>query len=157
MSAHGGPAISARQLTRKFGANVDTEPVRVAYRETITRPVSGVEGRHKKQTGGHGQFGVCVIDVEPLPRGEGFAFASTVVGGAISRSYIGAIQKGIEEAMASGGVYGYPVVDVGVTVTDGKERTVSFLWVSRSLLPSVLDRIEHDLAESRNDPEPPAG
>lgn len=116
--------IALEKLTRKFGANVDTEPVRVAYRETITRPVSGVEGRHKKQTGGHGQFGVCVIDVEPLPRGEGFAFASTVVGGAISRSYIGAIQKGIEEAMASGGVYGYPVVDVGVTVTDGKEHSV---------------------------------
>jgi elongation factor G len=116
--------ITLEKLTRKFGANVETEPVRVAYRETVTAPVSGVEGRHKKQTGGHGQFGVCVIDVEPLDRGAGFAFASKVVGGAIGRSYIGAVQKGIEETMQAGGVFGYPVVDVGVTVTDGKEHSV---------------------------------
>ncbi len=116
--------ITLEKLTRKFGANVDTEDVRVAYRETITGAASGVEGRHKKQTGGHGQFGVCVIDMAPLPRGEGFDFTSKIVGGAISRSYVGAVQKGIEEAMASGGVYGYPVVDVSVTVTDGKEHSV---------------------------------
>jgi elongation factor G len=67
---------------------------------------------------------VCVIDIEPLPRGEGFEFASSVVGGAISRGYIPAIQKGIEEAMGAGGLYGYPVVDVKVTVTDGKEHSV---------------------------------
>ncbi|HEX5366102.1 MAG TPA: elongation factor G [Acidimicrobiales bacterium] len=116
--------ITLEKLTRKFGANVDTEPLRIAYRETVTSAVTGVEGRHKKQTGGHGQFGVCVIDLEPLPRGEGFSFASTVVGGAISRGYIAAVEKGIEEAMAAGGVYGYPVVDVAVTVTDGKEHPV---------------------------------
>ena len=116
--------ITLEKLTRKFGANVDTEDLRIAYRETVTSAVKGVEGRHKKQTGGHGQFGVCVIDLEPLPRGDGFEFASTVVGGAIGRSYITAIQKGIEEAMGTGGVYGYPVVDVGVTVTDGKEHSV---------------------------------
>lgn len=116
--------ITLEKLTRKFGANVETEPVRVAYRETVTGSATDVEGRHKKQTGGHGQFGVCVIDLEPLPRGEGFEFASTVVGGAISRSFIGAVQKGIEETMAAGGVYGYPVVDVRVTVTDGKEHSV---------------------------------
>ena len=116
--------ITLEKLTRKFGANVDTEPIRVPYRETITSGVTGVEGRHKKQTGGHGQFGVCVIDVEPLPRGEGFAFDSKVVGGAIGRSFIGAVQKGIEETMGEGGVFGYPVVDVGVTVTDGKEHSV---------------------------------
>jgi elongation factor G len=116
--------ITLEKLTRKFGANVETEPVRVAYRETVTGSATGVEGRHKKQTGGHGQFGVCVIDLEPLPRGEGFQFASTVVGGAISRSFIAAVQKGVEETMADGGVYGYPVVDVRVTVTDGKEHSV---------------------------------
>ncbi len=116
--------ITLEKLTRKFGAQVETEPVRVAYRETVTASAAGVEGRHKKQTGGHGQFGVCVIDLDPLPRGEGFEFASKVVGGAISRSFIGAVQKGVEETMSSGGVYGYPVVDVRVTVTDGKEHSV---------------------------------
>jgi elongation factor G len=116
--------ITLEKLTRKFGAHVDTEPVRVAYRETVTGSATGVEGRHKKQTGGHGQFGVCIIDLEPLPRGDGFEFASKVVGGAIGRSFIGAVQKGVEETMADGGVFGYPVVDVRVTVTDGKEHSV---------------------------------
>jgi elongation factor G len=116
--------ITLEKLTRKFGANVDTEPVRVAYRETITGAAKAVEGRHKKQTGGHGQFGVCVIDLEPLPRGGGFEFANHIVGGAISRGYIPAVQKGVEETMASGGVYGYPVVDVKLTLTDGKEHSV---------------------------------
>ncbi len=116
--------ITMEKLTRKFGANVETEPVRVPYRETITGAAKGVEGRHKKQTGGHGQFGVCVIDVEPLPRGTGFEFENHIVGGAISRGYIPAVQKGIEETMRSGGAYGYPVVDVKVTLTDGKEHSV---------------------------------
>jgi elongation factor G len=116
--------ITMEKLTRKFGANVETEPVRVPYRETITGVAKGVEGRHKKQTGGHGQFGVCVIDVEPQPRGAGFEFENHVVGGAISRGYIPAVQKGIEETMHSGGVHGYPVVDVKVTLIDGKEHSV---------------------------------
>ena len=116
--------ITMEKLGRKFGANVDTEDVRVAYRETVTDSAKGVEGRHKKQTGGHGQFGVCVIDVEPLPRGEGFQFENKVVGGAISRGYIPAVQKGIEEAMEAGGVNGYPVVDLRVRLTDGKEHSV---------------------------------
>jgi elongation factor G len=116
--------ITMEKLTRKFGANVETEPVRVPYRETITGVAKGVEGRHKKQTGGHGQFGVCVIDVEPLPRGSGFEFENHIVGGAISRGYIPAVQKGIEETMRSGGVHGYPVVDVKVTLIDGKEHSV---------------------------------
>ncbi|HET6832983.1 MAG TPA: elongation factor G [Acidimicrobiales bacterium] len=116
--------ITMEKLTRKFGANVETEPVRVPYRETITGVAKGVEGRHKKQTGGHGQFGVCVIDVEPQPRGSGFEFENHIVGGAISRGYIPAVQKGIEETMRSGGVHGYPVVDVKVTLIDGKEHSV---------------------------------
>jgi elongation factor G len=116
--------ITMEKLTRKFGANVETEPVRVPYRETITGVAKGVEGRHKKQTGGHGQFGVCVIDVEPQPRGSGFEFENHIVGGAISRGYIPAVQKGVEETMRSGGVHGYPVVDVKVTLIDGKEHSV---------------------------------
>ncbi len=116
--------ITIEKLTRKFGAKVDTEDVRVRYRETITGSAHNVEGRHKKQTGGHGQFGVCVIDLEPLPRGDGFEFVNKIVGGAISRGYVPAVQKGVEEAMSMGGVYGYPVVDLKVTLTDGKEHSV---------------------------------
>jgi elongation factor G len=116
--------ITLEKLARKFGANVETEEVRVPYRETVTSGASGVEGKHKKQTGGHGQFGVCVIDLEPLPRGSGFEFENKIVGGAISRGYVPAVQKGIEEAMGTGGVFGYPVVDLLVRLTDGKEHSV---------------------------------
>jgi len=116
--------ITLEKLARKFGANVETEDVRVPYRETVMAAASGVEGKHKKQTGGHGQFGVCVIDLEPLPRGGGFEFENKIVGGAISRGYIPAVQKGIEEAMGTGGVFGYPVVDLLVRLTDGKEHSV---------------------------------
>jgi elongation factor G len=116
--------ITIEKLARKFGASVDTEDVRVAYRETITSSAKNVEGKHKKQTGGHGQFGVCVIDLDPMPRGGGFEFENRVVGGAISRGYIPAVQKGIDETMSTGGTYGYPVVDVKVTLTDGKEHSV---------------------------------
>jgi elongation factor G len=140
--------ITLEKLTRKFGANVDTEPVRVPYRETITGAVKGVEGRHKKQTGGHGQFGVCVIDVEPLPRGSGFEFENHVVGGAISRGYIPAVHKGIQETMSAGGAFGYPVVDVKVTLTDGKEHSVD----SSEMAFKVAGRMAFRSAVSQADP-----
>ncbi len=116
--------ITLEKLARKFGVDVDSEEVRVPYRETITAGAANVEGKHKKQTGGHGQFGVCVINLEPLPRGGGFEFADKIVGGAISRGYIPAVQKGIEEAMSTGGLYGYPIVDIRVELIDGKEHAV---------------------------------
>ncbi|MEO7429307.1 MAG: elongation factor G, partial [Acidimicrobiales bacterium] len=116
-------AIALEKLERKFGVGVTTEPVRVRYRETITETTQA-EGRHKKQSGGHGQFAVVTIRVEPLERGAGFEFVDKIVGGAISRSYIPAVQRGVEETMASGGVNGHPVVDVRVTVLDGKEHSV---------------------------------
>ena len=116
--------ITLEKLARKFGVDVDTEDVRVPYRETITGSAMNVEGKHKKQSGGHGQFGVCVINVEPLPRGGGFEFVDKIVGGAIARPYIPAVQKGIEEAMASGGLYGHPIVDVKVELVDGKQHAV---------------------------------
>jgi elongation factor G len=116
--------VTLEKLTRRFGCKVATDDVRVPYRETITGSARRVEGRHKKQTGGHGQFAVAVVNVEPLPRGDGFEFVDKIVGGAISRGYVPAVQKGIEEAMASGGAFGYPVVDVRVTLVDGKEHPV---------------------------------
>ena len=116
--------IAMEKLARKFGVEVDTEELRVPYRETITGAANNVEGKHKKQSGGHGQFGVCVINAAPTERGAGFEFVDKIVGGAISRSYIPAVHKGVEEAMAAGGVYGYPVVDVRVELIDGKEHSV---------------------------------
>jgi elongation factor G len=116
-------AVTLERLARKFGVAVEREDVLVAYRETITKPAAA-EGRHKKQSGGHGQFGVCHLRIEPVGRGEGFAFHDQVVGGAIPRQYIPAVEKGVLEAMAQGGVFGYPVVDVAVTVDDGKFHSV---------------------------------
>jgi elongation factor G len=116
-------AIAIERLQRKFGVTVGTEPLRVRYRETITKP-AGADGRHKKQSGGHGQFAVCTVQLEPLERGAGFEFVDKIVGGAISRSYIPAVERGIAEAMATGGVNGHPVIDVRATLVDGKEHSV---------------------------------
>ena len=116
-------AVTLERLSRKFGVSVEREDVLVPYRETISKQAAA-EGKHKKQSGGHGQFGVCHLRVEPLGRGEGFAFHDEVVGGAIPRQYIPAVEKGVVEAMAQGGAYGYPVVDVSVTVDDGKYHPV---------------------------------
>jgi elongation factor G len=117
-------AIAVERLERKFGVKVGTEPVKVRYRETITGRCEHHEYTHKKQSGGHGQYARVVIDVEPLERGAGFEFVDKIVGGAIGKGFIPAVQKGIEEAMASGGPNGYPVVDVKVTLVDGKEHSV---------------------------------
>jgi elongation factor G len=116
-------AIALEKLERKFGVGVTTEEVRVRYRETITEQAEA-EGKHKKQSGGHGQFAVATVRVEPLERGEGFEFVDKIVGGAISRSYIPAVERGVAETMAHGGVNGHPVVDVRVTLLDGKEHSV---------------------------------
>ena len=116
-------AIVTERLARKFGVEVETEPVVVPYRETITTGAEA-EGKYKKQTGGHGQFGVASIRVAPLEHGAGFEFVDQIVGGAIPRQFIPAVQKGIEEAMAGGGVHGWPVVDVSVALFDGKFHSV---------------------------------
>jgi elongation factor G len=116
-------SIVTERLARKFGVEVETEAVVVPYRETITGTAEA-EGKYKKQTGGHGQFGVAFLRVEPLERGDGFAFVDQIVGGAIPRQFIPAVQKGIEEAMVNGGKYGWPVVDVQVTCYDGKYHSV---------------------------------
>ena len=116
-------SVISERLTRKFGVEVVTEEVAVPYRETISKPATA-EGKHKKQSGGHGQFGVCTITIAPLARGEGFQFVDKIVGGAIPRQFIPAVEKGIQEAMAQGGPNGHPVVDIEVTLTDGKYHTV---------------------------------
>ena len=129
-------SIATERLARKFGVEVQTEPVVVPYRETITQSAEA-EGKYKKQTGGHGQFGVANIRMEPLERGGGFEFVDQIVGGAIPRQFIPAVQKGIEEAMASGGVHGWPVMDVKVTLFDGKFHSVDSSEMSFKMAGSI--------------------
>ncbi|HWW52702.1 MAG TPA: EF-Tu/IF-2/RF-3 family GTPase, partial [Acidimicrobiales bacterium] len=129
-------AIATERLVRKFGVEIDTEEVRVPYRETITAPADA-EGKYKKQTGGHGQFGVANLKVEPLERGQGFEFADQIVGGAIPRQFIPAVEKGVLEVMEHGGVFGYPVVDVKVTVYDGKFHSVDSSEMSFKMAGSI--------------------
>ncbi|HLI02239.1 MAG TPA: elongation factor G [Acidimicrobiales bacterium] len=129
-------AVALERLSRKFGVAVDTEPVRVPYRETITQPAQA-EGRYKKQTGGHGQFGVASIRVEPTERGSGFEFVDEVVGGAIPRQFIPAVEKGVAEAMAAGGHFGFPVVDVRVVCYDGKYHPVDSSEMSFKMAGSL--------------------
>ena len=136
-------AITLERLTRKYGVHVEREEVIVPYRETVTQSAEAL-GTYKKQTGGHGQYGVVHLRIEPLERGEGFQFHDEVVGGAIPRQYIPAVEKGVREAMDLGGKFGYPVVDVSVTCDDGKFHSVdssemSFKMAGGLAFRSALD------------------
>ncbi len=115
--------IITTRLQNEFDVNVTLKPPKIAYRETITQEVR-VQGRHKKQTGGRGQFGDVWIRLEPLRQGEGFEFVKEVKGGAVPTNYISAVEKGVQDAMAAGILAGYPVVDVQVTLDDGSSHPV---------------------------------
>ena len=128
--------VVAERLHRKYGVDVEMEPVQVAYRETITR-TADAEGRYKKQTGGHGQFGVANLVLAPTDRGAGFSFEERIVGGAIPRQFIPAVEKGVLEAMSGAGHFGFPVVDVRVTLTDGKFHPVDSSEMSFKMAGSI--------------------
>lgn len=115
--------VVIEKLKSKFGVTVQIEDARVPYKETV-RAAAKAQGRHKRQTGGKGQFGDCWIELEPMERGGGFAFDNKVVGGAIPKNFIPAIEKGIREAMDRGLVAGFPVVDIKTTVYDGSYHDV---------------------------------
>lgn len=115
--------VATERLARKSGVNVDVKLPRVPYRETIAGSAHGVKYRHKKQTGGSGQFGEVVIDMDPLPN-QDFEFAEKIVGGTVPRQYIPGVEKGVRESLERGPIAGYPVVNVKVTLTDGSYHTV---------------------------------
>jgi elongation factor G len=115
--------VMIERLKRKFGVEVTTAPAKIAYRETIRGSAKGV-GRHVKQTGGHGQYAVCNIEIEPLGHGEGFVYEDKIFGGAIPHQFIPSIEKGIVKTMAEGVISGNPMVDLKVTLVDGKFHPV---------------------------------
>ena len=115
--------LALEKISRRYGVEVEAEAPKVPFMETITDSAKA-QGRYKKQTGGRGQFGDARIEISPLPRGSGFEFENAVVGGAIPRQFIPAVEKGIEEAMREGTIAGYPVVDVKVRLHDGAFHTV---------------------------------
>jgi elongation factor G len=119
--AHAGVVLDA--LANRYGVTVDTVELRVPLRETFAGKAKG-HGRHIKQSGGHGQYGVCDIEVEPLPEGSGFEFLDKVVGGAVPRNFIPSVEKGVRAQMEKGVHAGYPVVDLRVTLFDGKAHSV---------------------------------
>jgi elongation factor G len=115
--------VTLERLKRKYGVEVVQVPLLLPYKETFKSPVKAL-GRHVKQSGGHGQYGICNIEVEPLPRGGGFEFVDKIYGGAIPNQFIPSVEKGVRKAMEDGLVAGYPVVDIRVTLYDGKFHTV---------------------------------
>jgi len=115
--------VLVAKMKRKFGVEAELAKPKIPYKETITAPAKA-EYKHKKQTGGHGQYGHVYIDVTPLPKGSGTEFTETVVGGAIPRNYIPAVEKGVKEALAEGALAGYPIVDLRVNLYDGTYHAV---------------------------------
>jgi elongation factor G len=115
--------VTLEKLKRKFGAEVTMKTPKVPYKETI-RAKAKAQGKYKKQSGGHGQYGDAWIEIEPLRRGTGFEFVDKIVGGVVPRQYIPAVEKGVIEAMHEGSLAGYPMVDVRVTLFDGSYHTV---------------------------------
>ena len=135
----------------RAGVELVVDDVRVAYRATLAAPIE-VEGKHKKQSGGHGQFGVAAVRFEPLPAGTGFEFVSEVTGGVIPKNLVPAVGSGIEEAMARGGRDGFPIVDVRAVCTGGKHHAVdssemSFKMAGAMALREAIDQVGVDLLE----------
>ena len=147
--------VVVAKLRKRFKVDVTLKPPKVPYRETI-RAKADAEGKHKKQTGGHGQFGVCRVRMEPLPRGVGFEFVDDIFGGAIPKNYIPSVEKGIRAAADRGYLAGYPVVDFRAVLYDGKYHDVdssdmafkiagslAFKEAMKTARPSLLEPIMH--------------
>jgi elongation factor G len=149
--------VTVAKLKRRFGVEVNVKLPRIPYRETITT-ATDAHGRHKKQTGGHGQFGDCKIRMEPLPRGSEFEFVDEIFGGAIPRQFIPAVEKGIQDARTRGFLAGYPVVDFRVRLTDGQFHPVdsnelSFKMAGSLAFKDAMSRARPTLLEPIMDVE----
>ena len=149
--------VTVAKLKRRFGVEVNLKLPRIAYRETVTAATEA-HGRHKKQTGGHGQFGDCKIKVKPLARGEDFKFVDEIFGGSIPRTFIPAVEKGIQEARTKGFLAGYPMVDFQVTLYDGQFHAVdsnemSFKMAGRLAFRDAMSRAKPTLLEPVMDVE----
>jgi elongation factor G len=143
--------IVVSRLKKRYGVDVTLKAPKIPYRETI-RGFADVQGRHKKQTGGHGQFGDCWIKMEPLPRGAKFEFANEIFGGAIPKNFIPAVEKGIVEAAENGFLAGYPMVDFKVTVYDGSYHDVdsselAFKLAARKAFKAAMQQAKPSLLE----------
>jgi elongation factor G len=143
--------VIVSRLKKRYGVDVELHAPKIPYRETV-RGKADVQGRHKKQTGGHGQFGDCWIRIEPLPRGAKFEFANEIFGGSIPRQYIPAVEKGIVEAAANGFLAGFPVVDFKVTVYDGSYHDVdssemAFKLAARKAFKAAMQQAKPALLE----------
>lgn len=143
--------ILLERMQRRYGLEVETRTPRIAYRETITRPAEG-HCRHKKQTGGAGQFGEVFLRVRPLGRGEGFVFRSAVVGGVIPTSLIPAVEKGVRQALEEGAVAGFPLQDLEVVVYDGKyhsvdSKEIAFVIAGRKALLEAIEQAGPQILE----------
>ena len=143
--------VVVSRLKKRYGVDVTLKAPKIPYRETI-RGHADVQGRHKKQTGGHGQFGDCWIKMDPLPRGSQFEFKNEIFGGAIPKNYIPAVEKGILEAAANGYLAGYPMVDFRVTVYDGSYHDVdsselSFKLAARKAFKNAMQEAKPALLE----------
>ncbi|NOT43966.1 MAG: elongation factor G [Acidobacteria bacterium] len=149
--------VTVAKLKRRFGVEVNLKPPRIPYRETITTATEA-HGRHKKQTGGHGQFGDCRIRVEPLPRGQDFEFVDDIFGGSIPRQFVPAVEKGIQEARMRGFLAGFPLVDFRATVYDGSYHAVdsnelSFKMAGTLALKDAMTRARPTILEPVMDVE----
>jgi len=155
--------VTVAKLKRRFGVEVNLKPPRIPYRETITASTEA-HGRHKKQTGGHGQFGDCKIRVAPLPRGSDFQFEDDIFGGAIPRQFVPAVEKGIQDARVRGYLAGFPMVDFKATVFDGSYHAVDSNELSFKMAgslafkdamsrarPTILEPIMHVEVYAPND------
>ena len=133
--------LALERLKRRFGVEIDTAQPRTAYRETIQRAITQ-RSRHKKQSGGHGQFADVTVEVKPLPRGSGFVFTSRVVGGSVPKQWIPAVEDGVRDGLTKGAL-GFPVTDLEVTLTDGQTHSVdssemAFRTVGRMAIEEAL-------------------